>query len=104
MKGGKGKTMSILIKGMEMPKNCIDCPCYYPEYYECNIVHNCNPISHNDPIPQYCPLIEVPKHGRLIDADDIESITVKFEKIPLNNDWVLSSIDAPTIIESEGEK
>ena len=95
--------MGVYIKGMEMPKSCIDCPCYYPEYYECNIVHNCNPISHNDPIPQYCPLIEVPKHGRLIDADALTTVTEM-----VNGKWktyleVFEINDAPTIIESEGE-
>ena len=52
--------MDILIKGMEMPKNCGWCPlrasCVHRIYMECR--------------PEYCPLIEVPEpHGRLIDAD-----------------------------------
>ena len=71
--------MSILIKGMEMPKCCAECE--WHEYYsgDYNWVHACRrtgtmPIENaeteraND-----CPLIEVPtSHGRLIDADEFE--------------------------------
>ena len=68
--------MSILIKGMEMPKCCAECE--WHEYYggDYDWVHACRrtgtmPIENaeteraND-----CPIIEVPTpHGRLIDAD-----------------------------------
>ena len=60
--------MSILIKGMEMPPNCCQCPVNmeickrgykylleHPELYDKRA---------ND-----CPLVPVPEHGRLIDAD-----------------------------------
>ena len=46
------------------------------------------------------PVIEVPTpHGRLIDADDMESITIDCDA---RGNW--KRINAPTIIESEGEK
>ena len=44
--------MSILIKGMEMPKNCSECPLVV-----------CLSVESD------CPLVPVPPHGRLIDAD-----------------------------------
>lgn len=58
--------MSVLIKGVDMPQNCaecddsmllmaIDCP-----YFKKNGRH------------ENCPLAEVPKHGRLIDATIVE--------------------------------
>ena len=61
--------MSVLIKGMEMPKNCKDCPfsdheawCLIPgswrERYYCP----------DDERSNDCPLVEIPPHGRLIDA------------------------------------
>ena len=63
--------MSILIKGMEMPKNCGECPCCENTFYQCNIngarffkVRDAYEKRHPD-----CPLIELPPHGRLIDAD-----------------------------------
>lgn len=62
--------MSVLIKGMELPKNCEVCPL---NFYECALLE-----KSSEEIMQYfggdsrhpdCPLVEVPKHGRLIDAD-----------------------------------
>ena len=66
--------MSVLIKGVEMPNNCKECPfsdheawCLIPgdwrERYYCP----------DDERSEFCPLIEVPTpHGRLIDADEFE--------------------------------
>jgi hypothetical protein len=45
-------SMGVYINGMEMPKSCDECPLY-------TCMHN-----HDD-----CPLVPVPPHGRLIDAD-----------------------------------
>ena len=66
--------MSILIKGMEMPSRCFSCPMCdvdccgisrgsYIEYREVDI-----DVAMNGR-PDDCPLIPVPPHGRLIDAD-----------------------------------
>ena len=71
--------MSILIKGMEMPKSCAKCPlghinakryaieCYaeYPtKLFDYELArHGINP---------FCPLFPVPDHGRLIDADALD--------------------------------
>ncbi len=71
--------MSILIKGMEMPKSCFDCPFMYGRRY---CMAN-NKIEFNDPgyselKGRYdgCPLVPVPPHGRLIDADALEEYFV----------------------------
>ena len=69
--------MSVLIKGMEMPKSCADCPigdslccllmpgvpALWKEY---TLAIRTN-RRHED-----CPLVPVPDHGRLIDADALE--------------------------------
>lgn len=56
--------MSILIKGVDMPKNCVLC------FYRDNF-HNYCPYESNK--ERDCPLIEVPTpHGRLIDADALQ--------------------------------
>ena len=65
--------------------------------------------------PSWCPLIELPPHGRLIDADAFE-YTCKFNYCNGCEDWnglkcktcwvddMLGELEnAPTIIESEGE-
>lgn len=68
--------MSVIIKGMKMPKNCEECTFHSTEDIFFDIVHECevknNYIIKDDIhiIPLDCPLIEFPDyHGRLIDAD-----------------------------------
>jgi len=63
---------------MEMPKSCDDCrlnngiSCYaVPEYTEDGVV------GRTDDRPDWCPLVFVPKHGRLVDADALMN---EFEK------------------------
>ena len=69
--------MSVLIKGMEMPKSCDECRimvfedtnCIPELFCGCQIVFKAHPqgVGHR---PDYCPLIEVPTpHGDLIDRD-----------------------------------
>ena len=64
--------MSILIKGMEMPERCEDCFCYRRnakyDYAYCNISY-VNVLGHGNARLNSCPLVPVPPHGRLIDAD-----------------------------------
>ena len=64
---------SILIKGMEMPKNCAECKMWsicdcLKEFddYESLLyaVDDGDWVMADD-----CPLVELPPHGRLIDAD-----------------------------------
>ena len=110
--------MSILIKGMEMPKNCDECRimvfedtnCVPELFCGCPIVFKAHPqgVGHR---PDYCPLVEVPPHGRLIDADALEN-EVQMRLLECNkydNQFqkpyeVMRAIAlAPTIIESEGK-
>ena len=56
--------MSVLIKNMEMPKNCHECPLLY-------VTSICD-----GSMP--CPLVTVPPHGRLIDADALEKDIDKY--------------------------
>ena len=71
--------MSILIKGMKMPKNCYCCPFltqvdYLNKDDEVDIMSKCKRTgkftweSVNGYLPN-CPLIPVPPHGDLIDRD-----------------------------------
>lgn len=75
--------MSVLIKDMEMPKSCMDCP--FKGFDRAGGRGNICTI--NDSITLHavldgidvkfirmgdCPLVPVPKHGRLIDADALE--------------------------------
>ena len=80
--------MSVLIKGMEMPKKKNGAVIIiYPDgqaVFEDGTKYDA---------------IEIPPHGRLIDADDIENITVIMNKSGCG----FKRIEAPTIIESEGD-
>ena len=62
--------MGVYIKGMEMPKNCIDCHCMDEEYFWCGPANRNLKTVTTDCRPDFCPLIEVPEqHGRLGDLD-----------------------------------
>ena len=68
----------ILIRGMEMPFCCLVCPCSGTDNTDDgNEVWVCEAstlrrLTTEDKIerrPEWCPLVEIPPHGRLIDAD-----------------------------------
>lgn len=58
--------MSILIKGMPMPKNCEECP--FTDSIWCGRTGQRIHSTMLDRLPD-CPLIELPPHGDLIDRD-----------------------------------
>ena len=105
--------MSILIKGMEMPRNCLECELYGAMYSSgCDVASLGIPKRYNyDPHtrPDWCPLVELPeKHGRLIDADkiikDMNEMKVKGEAFVTAVEYVKIIVgEAPTVIEAEGE-
>ena len=79
--------MSILIKGMEMPTNCSSCP-MLEGYDDDGLCHAVGRWLDDDEFwewdvypegdvdlsrPSNCPLVELPPHGRLIDADALKS-------------------------------
>lgn len=94
--------MSILIKGMEMPKNCHGC--WITDYcleYHFGIFANGN--------GKPCPLVEIPTpHGRLIDADAIRYTYTIARSDDDGHNWIVRAVerdeidDMPTIIEAEG--
>lgn len=105
--------MSVLIKGMDMPKGCATCP-------YCDRAWNkpkCKAKSMQGRFMEqrynldrtrqkWCPLVPVPPHGRLIDAD----VALRSEQPSNCSDelWAETTlaqciINAPTIIEAEGK-
>ena len=99
--------MSILIKGMEMPKNCWLCP--LSDLYEkpremlmCKILKE-EVLRYK--IDSNCPLVEIPPHGRLIDADvlskKMRGVVFRGEEKDVLHHNVQVFLDAPTIIEAE---
>lgn len=60
--------MSFIVKGVEFPKNCLQCPCYSTQFGDCQIIEDY--IKDRNTRLDNCPLVEIPVcHGRLIDAD-----------------------------------
>ena len=108
----------ILIKGMEMPKNCQECAlyidgaCYGKGYRDYRSIMDTAK-------PDDCPLVELPPHGRLIDADKFEfemndkllvALTEKYGEEEAKGGLHFSFRDCisniqyqPTVIEAEGE-
>lgn len=108
--------MSVLIKGMKMPISCWACPMSHPQFNGMETVLFCELLvkeaEEDDGRLKNCPIIEVPPHGRLIDADqiinaiyhDYEEGGATVEAKPI--DELLSEMcneTVPTIIEAEGE-
>lgn len=91
--------MSVVIKGMQMPKNCSECPVALSGKY-CRINKTHTTFIQLPIRPDHCPLVELPEHhGRLIDENEII--------VPSLSSWADQVIvadaimDAPTIIEAE---
>lgn len=99
--------MSVLIKGMEMPKSCGECLDVGWHYvFECNLDDVEQGERRTD-----CPLIHVPKHGRLIDADTLMEFPIRInhydkkhgdEHFVLGIETVMEYIEcAPTVIPAD---
>ena len=97
--------MSILIRGMEMPQNCDKCRFQsafklYCDAMPYNFCGNTDDIER----PDWCPLIELPPHGRLIAEKTITEIRYHdADGYHIVNGEQLCEleIDAPTVIEAE---
>lgn len=123
--------MSILIKGMDIPQGCFstDGICFAYDGVECDcslapdkIIHFSTRVKNER--PTWCPLVPIPPHGRLIDADALKARVQKLQerlwdkltdadvgiktaddiryRIAEESEEFID--DAPTIIESEGEE
>ena len=110
--------MSILVRDIEMPTRCLYCKfmiggmgnddCILQSAEQNEKAETWNDLKAN------CPLIEVPPHGRLIDADELkkditeEAINLRMNGLKgtprstENHRWAIARLDeAPTIIEAE---
>lgn len=100
--------MSVLIKGMEIPKECREC--MLSEYHDSTGKTWCKPAdkllaNNRKPImfdgrPDWCPLVELPeKHGDLIDADELFAESRKDGAYGYIDSKQIH--DAPIVIEAE---
>ena len=108
--------MSVLVKGMKMPKCCSDCACNYDQMACCitgtKWWSDTMLLLDFDPFKDKlcdCPLVELPeKHGRLKDVDAlVPDICHDWEDCGYLRDDGYSAYcieKAPTVIEAEGER
>lgn len=101
--------MSVIIKGMELPKNCRKCLMREPLSDYCELLLRYLDGEELNSRDVDCPLVELPeKHGDLIDrgALILEHFSPE-HRIALseaNKTWMRKIInDAPTIVEAEGD-
>ena len=86
--------MGIYVKDSKMPKDCDDCD--FLEHVGEYAIPLClttyrNP-SDTKERPPWCPLIEIPKHGRLVDADKpIELIDTRGRKITVTIAYIIEN-------------
>ena len=92
--------MSVYIKGMEMPTACREC------FVACKAYQSQTGILENlftDAIRGDCPLIPVPDHGRLIDADALKDYLVNDPSCLNIFDSIKKLQGMPTIIPASKE-
>lgn len=84
--------MSVLIKGMEMPKNCLYCHFVSYDNDHCVVMDKDIPIYGTK--PSWCPLLPLPeKHGRLGDLDALYELVKQ-----RGRSWTGSWCDAECLI------
>lgn len=95
--------MSILIKGMKMPPNCLQCYCTDTEYGECVLDTEKRCPEDYGQRAEWCPLISVPPHGDLIDRDELIE---RAWRLNLSTRELIETMlkTAPTILEAEVEE
>lgn len=111
--------MSVLIQGMEMPERCTECPLFaynekirwmdggrYTEGAYCCIMTG--QLIDNTQREEHCQLVEIPPHGRLIDADELAGCLATLLQFPsnlVNGQWIVNTIrEQPTIIPGDKEE
>ena len=91
--------MSVLINGMKMPSVCDECWALDEsgDYPICRITDETRGYNFRarEKRMDRCPLIELPDHGRLVDADEMERMFLKATGISISFNGV------PTVIPAE---
>lgn len=94
--------MGVYIKGMEMPHSCWECT--FQDCGNCTLL-NYKPVDAHiieNSTDANCPLLPVPSHGRLIDADKLETDTEYDMYLDDFTSYTKEQIRlAPTIIPAE---
>ena len=106
--------MSVIIKGMKKPNNCMLCPLVNIQLInDKGTIHQCyyngEIIGNIKCVPDFCPLVDLlDNHGRLVDADDLLD-RAKRQSGPMTGDgWdnlgVYALIERQETVVEAGEK
>lgn len=100
--------MSFIVP-MEKPKRCGLCPCFHVEHpMHCQAVkaHKDKRIiaPYGAPIPDWCPLIELPPHGRLVDLDKMVDEYWDGSSMRIGKTDIKDIEEYDTVIEAEGSE
>ena len=102
--------MSVLVKGMRMPKSCSYCDFYNMHLVRCTRIPKWLEIDVCNYRDKECPLVEVPApHGRLIDAEtkiEAQYYDEEYEEWTMQTFTVediisIADNEVPTVIEAE---
>ena len=109
--------MGIYIPNMKLPEACEDCPIYSKNSSKCLAVEpprffDPHELEWREPKPgdelgdkpSWCPLIEVPEHGRLGDLDALEEKMVYNYDVGADMLFDNDLYAAPTIIPADKEE
>ena len=97
----------VLIKGMAMPWNCECCPIREGTF--CDIIGKDIDRFYGGAVrrDKDCPLVKVPPHGRLVDADklliDIMDRNIDQAQFDDYSEFCHAIHEAPTVIEASEE-
>ena len=110
----------VYIPGVQMPRNCHDCRfCGWSNFwqaYNCHMTKNHALLLFNgektnsdsrirNGRADSCPLVPVPPHGRLIDADALQVEMMEMVSLGIygEEDCIDAVIEAPTVIQADKE-
>lgn len=89
--------MSVLIKGMKMPENCAECMnSYLRTTIRCAEWTEISAGRRENERAWSCPLVDLGKHGNLIDADELAETAEFYETV------MDIRHHAKTVIEADG--
>lgn len=83
--------MSVYIKGMEMPTDCIFCPMFRGAWTMCSVLNRTTIVRGR---PDFCPLVPVPPHGDLFDISKVKITPSDDEDIAYEIDFGKTVIPA----------
>ena len=89
----------------EKPK-CYNCPFRTLDYCGLLIEHDCVTVNVNEmTVSKYCPLVELPPHGRLGDLDELYKVANMADDFGADTTDILKLIiDTHAVIEAEGSE